>query len=89
LTIDSYLTNYLEWASRAGAQVGSTILQREDKSKVIDLTEQLIRRRLLREKVVDILREMVLNGRLKPGERVLELDLCGKLNGDGRRCVKR
>jgi len=72
--------NYLEWASRAGAQVGGTILRREDKSKVVDWTEQLMQRRLLREGVVDIPREMVLNGRLKPGERVLELDLCGKLN---------
>jgi DNA-binding GntR family transcriptional regulator len=51
-----------------------------DDSKVVDLSLRAVQRRPLHEQIVEILREMVLEGRLKPGERILELELCRKLN---------
>ena len=47
---------------------------------VVDLASRALQRRPLHEDVVEILREMILEGQLKPGERVLELELCRKLN---------
>jgi DNA-binding GntR family transcriptional regulator len=51
-------------------------LQCENKSQVVDLTERFVQGRSLHKEIVDILREMVLEGRLKPGERVPGLDFC-------------
>lgn len=48
--------------------------------RVIDLGSRSLQRRSLHEHIVEILRELVLEGHLKPGERVLELELCRKLN---------
>ena len=39
-----------------------------------------LQRRSLHEHIVEILRELVLEGRLKPGERIAELELCRQLN---------
>jgi DNA-binding GntR family transcriptional regulator len=52
------------------------ILQRENKSKMVDLTERLVQRRSLHEEIVDILREMAPKG----AASLAELDLCRKLN---------
>jgi len=52
----------------------------EADNKVVDLTTRSLRRRSLHEDVVEILRSMVLEGELKPGERILELELCRKLD---------
>ena len=81
MTIDSYLANSIEWACskgpiRAGASLKGTILQCENKSQVVDLKERFVQGRSRHKEIVDILREMVLEGRLKPGERVPGLDLC-------------
>lgn len=52
----------------------------ETETKVVDLASRSLQRRSLHEHIVEILRELVLEGHLKPGERVLELELCRKLN---------
>jgi DNA-binding GntR family transcriptional regulator len=52
----------------------------EAEGKVVDLVARFVRRRSLHEEIVDILRELVLEGHLKPNERILELELCRKLN---------
>ncbi len=52
----------------------------EAESKVVDLATRALRRKSLHEHIVDILREMVLEGQLKPNERILELELSRKLN---------
>jgi len=88
LTIDSYLANSIEWACskgpiRAGASLKGTILQCENKSQVVDLKERFVQGRSLHKEIVDILREMVLEGRLKPGERVPGLDFCRKRSVSG------
>lgn len=49
-------------------------------AEVVDLASRALERRSLHEHVAEILREWILEGQLKPGERVLELELCGKLN---------
>jgi len=51
-------------------------LQCENKSRVIDLRERLVEGRSLHEEIVDILRQMVLEERLKAEERVLDLYFC-------------
>jgi DNA-binding GntR family transcriptional regulator len=51
-------------------------LQCENKSRMIDRRERLVEGRSLHEEIVDILRQMVLEGRLKAEERVLALDFC-------------
>ena len=47
---------------------------------VVDLASRSVQRRSLHEDVADILRDLVLEGHLRPGERISELDLCRKLN---------
>ena len=47
---------------------------------MVDLASRSLQRKSLHEHIVEILRELVLEGRLKPGERILELELCRKLN---------
>jgi DNA-binding GntR family transcriptional regulator len=39
----------------------------------------LIQKEILRDKIADVLREWILNGTLKPGERIVELGLAEKL----------
>lgn len=53
---------------------------KRESDKVIDLEDLALRRKSLYEHVVDVLRDMVLEGRLKPGDRILELELSRKLN---------
>ena len=55
-------------------------MTKEAESKVVDLATRALRRKSLHEHIVDILREMVLEGQLKPNERILELELSRKLN---------
>ena len=55
-------------------------LPRDSVADIVDLASRALQRRPLHEDVVEILREMILEGQLKPGERVLELELCRKLN---------
>jgi DNA-binding GntR family transcriptional regulator len=57
-----------------GVPLRGIILPCENKSQAVDLTERLVQGRSLHEEIVDILREMAFEGRLKPGERVLVLD---------------
>lgn len=59
---------------------GRSPLPEEADNKVVDLTSRALRRRSLHERVAEILRELILEGDLKPGERIVELDLCRKLN---------
>ena len=88
MTVDSYLANSIEWgllerSDTLAPSLRGTILQCENKSRVIDLRERLVEGRSLHEEIVDILREMVLEGRLKPGERVPGLDFCRKRSVSG------
>jgi len=55
-------------------------LPEQANTKVVDLASRALQRRSLHEHIVEILRELVLEGCLKPGERVQELELCRKLN---------
>jgi DNA-binding GntR family transcriptional regulator len=54
--------------------------EKEGNDKVVGLEDLALRRKSLHEYVVEVLREMVLEGRLKPNERILELELSRKLN---------
>jgi DNA-binding GntR family transcriptional regulator len=56
------------------------LLSDEASSRVVNLASRALQRRSLHEDIVEILREMVLEGQLRPGERILELELCRKLN---------
>lgn len=55
-------------------------MPKQPDAEVVDLASRALQRRSLHEDVVEILREMILEGQLKPGERVLEAELCRKLN---------
>jgi DNA-binding GntR family transcriptional regulator len=72
--IMNYVLDIVNDALREGGLVS------DETNKVVDLASRALQRRPLHEHIVEILREMVLEGQLKPGERVLELELCRKLN---------
>ena len=57
-----------------------SLLPEQPSADVVDLASRALQRRSLHEHVVEILRELILEGQLKPGERVLEPELCRKLN---------
>jgi DNA-binding GntR family transcriptional regulator len=55
-------------------------LPKQPSADVVNLASRALQRRSLHEDVVEVLREMILEGQLKPGERVIEPELCRKLN---------